>query len=463
MLERILPLAAWQSRKNPKSFLTPSSVTPAKLVPMVPIGHNGVRNGSLLDGGSALLTGKLVRVRFVKDRIVPTWLDTTRPEWLDAAERLLTIFRTHGPRTRGELEDEVEEAFGDSPQQLVYRGLAKLLEDRCDFEVAAELPPEQIREAVFLAAAAARRQALGEHQVRDTFDRETILDGLSVPLGLPADQIEQGLFADLKSEQRLIRFDDTTAERLLERYNVALAQAVLLRSSGLEVRVRGETPARYRQLLRLVKFHRLVCDVVDGAPGEYVLRLDGPLSLFSATQKYGLQLALFLPAVLRCHDFELRAELSWGPQRLARTFVLSPADGLVPEGADRGVYVPPELAMFVELFRKKAGDWDISEETDLLPLGSTFWVPDFRLVHRPSGQVVYLDVLGFWRRSHAEKHLQRLRAHARAPFVLAVSEQLHVDEELAGLPAGIHRFRQMPLPDEVKRLAEEALRAGPGA
>jgi hypothetical protein len=39
-----------------------------------------------------------------------------------------------------------------------------------------------------------------------------------------------------------------------------------------------------------------------------------------------------------------------------------------------------------------------------------------------------------------------------------VSEQLHVDEELEGLPAGIHRFRQMPLPDEVKRLAEEALR-----
>ena len=35
---------------------------------------------------------------------------------------------------------------------------------------------------------------------------------------------------DLKSEQKLIRFKDITAERLLQRYNVALAQAVLLRS-----------------------------------------------------------------------------------------------------------------------------------------------------------------------------------------------------------------------------------------
>jgi predicted nuclease of restriction endonuclease-like RecB superfamily len=403
-----------------------------------------------------VLTGKLVRVRFTKDRVVPCWLDATAPEWLEAAECLLDVFRAGGQRTRGQLAAEALETFGDSPQQLVHRGLAKLLEDRSDFEVAAGLPPEQIREAVFRAATAHRRQP-DAGEIRVAFDSAAVLAGVAAEMGLTPEQVDQGLFADLKSEQCLIHFDDITAERLLERYNVGLAQAVLLRSSRLEVRIRGETPARYRQLLRMVKFRRLVCDVAAGAPGEYVLRLDGPLSLFSATQKYGVQLALFLPAVLHCHDFDLRAELSWGPRRLSKVFTLSSADGLVPHDADRGVYVPAELSMFVELFRKKEGDWDISEETDLLPLGNSFWVPDFRLVHRASGKVVYLDVLGFWRRSHAEKHLERLRAHARVPFVLAVSEQLHLGaEELAGLPAGIHRFRQMPLPDEIKRLADEA-------
>jgi uncharacterized protein len=116
------------------------------------------------------------------------------------------------------------------------------------------------------------------------------------------------------------------------------------------------------------------------------------------------------------------------------------------------------LAMFVELFRKKVLDWEISEETELLTLGTNFWVPDFRLMHRATGKVVYLDVLGFWRRSHAEKHLENLRQHARHPFVLAVSEQLRIhEEELETLPAGIHRFRQMPLPDEVARLAQMAV------
>jgi predicted nuclease of restriction endonuclease-like RecB superfamily len=407
-----------------------------------------------------MLTGKLVRVRYWRNRVVPVWLDGAQPEWHAAAEQLLDIFRNHIGRTRGEQDEEVDDEFGDLPDQLVYRGLAKLLEDRCDFEVAAGLPPEQIREAVFRASAGLRRAA-GDGVVRPAFDRTAALTQAAGELGLSVDQVEQGVFADLKSEQRLIRFDDTTPERLLERYNVALAQAVLLRASGVTIRIRGESPAKYRQLLRLTKFHRLVCEVERGGPDEHVLKLDGPLSLFSATQKYGLQLALFLPAVLRCHDFELTAELRWGPQRTAKVFTLTSAEGLVSHDADRGVYVPAELAMFVELFRKKIADWDISEETDLLTLGNGFWVPDYRLVHQASGRVVYLDVLGFWRRSHAEKHLDNLRRHATAPFVLAVSEQLHIhDEELEGLPAGIHRFRQMPLPDEVVRLAAAAVERG---
>jgi predicted nuclease of restriction endonuclease-like RecB superfamily len=403
-----------------------------------------------------MLTGKLVRVRYARDRIMPCYLDVADAGWREVAERLLELFRGQVGRTRGELEEEVREAFGDAPTQLVHQGLAKLLEDRCEFEVVAGHPPEQLREAVFRAAAQ-ERQA-DRPLALAPFDRQAVLRQVAARLELTPEAVSQGLFADLKSEQRLIAFKDTTAERLLQRYNVALAQAVLLRSSGMRVLVRSETPQRYRQLLRRVKFHRLMCEVTATGPDAYCLCLDGPLSLFQATLKYGLQLALFLPAVLQCRDFDLEADLRWGPQRRLKHFTLSSRDGLVSHYPDTGMYVPADLQMFIELFRKKVAGWDISELTDLLALGSTFWAPDYRLRHRASGQTVYLDVLGFWRRSSVEKHLQNLRQHASQPFVLAVSEQLRVDEaELEGLPAGVHRFRQMPLPDEVARLAEEAL------
>jgi predicted nuclease of restriction endonuclease-like RecB superfamily len=445
-----------------------------------------------------MLTGKLLRVRYARDRILPHYLDVHDPAWLEVAERLLELFRGREGASRGEIEQDLAETFGDDPGQLVTQGLAKLLEDGCEFEVVSGHPPEQIRTVVFLAATRARQETLEARQEtgvrkqesgdkrQDTagngpqthetdpgpssvssllsplsclaFDRDHVLAVAAAELGLTAQAIEQGLFADLRSEQRLVRFEDYSPERLLQRYNVALAQAVLLRSTRVQVTLRGEPPQRYRQLLRRVKFHRLVCEMEKLGPDTHVLRLDGPLSLFSATQKYGLQLALFLPAVLLCKNFELVADVRWGAQRKPKKFLVSRADGLVSHYTDSGMYVPPELGMFAELFRKRVEDFDLVEETEVFPLGGGFWVPDFRLTHRPSGRTVRLEVLGFWRRASAEQHLARLRQHVTEPFLLAVSDQLHIEEaELEGLPAGIHRFRNMPLPDEVARLARERL------
>jgi predicted nuclease of restriction endonuclease-like RecB superfamily len=413
-----------------------------------------------------MLTGKLVRVRYARDRIVPYYLDVDDESWRLVAEQLLELYRAQEGRTRGELEDDLRETFGDDPGQLVHQGLAKLLEDRCEFEVVSGHPPEKLRATVFRAAALHRKGPSvegGEATPLAPFDRDLVLRQVGAELGLPPEQVDQELFADLKSEQRLIKFEDISVDRLLQRYNVALAQAVLLRATRVSVTVRNEPARRYRQLLRRLKFHRLLCEMERVGPDSYQLHLDGPLSLFSATQKYGLQLALFLPAVLLCRDFELKAELRWGTQRKPKVFLLKPSDGLVSHSPDSGMYVPPELGMFVELFRKRIADWELTEETEIYPLGGGFWVPDFRLIHKASNRAVLLEVLGFWRRSSAEKHLQYLRRYAQEPFLLAVSDQLHIDEaNLDDLPAGIHRFRNMPLPDEIARLGSELLTAGEG-
>src|SRR5262249_5253670 len=42
---------------------------------------------------SAMLTGKMVRVRYARDRIVPQYLDSGDAAWLEVAGRLLGLFR----------------------------------------------------------------------------------------------------------------------------------------------------------------------------------------------------------------------------------------------------------------------------------------------------------------------------------------------------------------------------------
>ncbi len=160
------------------------------------------------------------------------------------------------------------------------------------------------------------------------------------------------------------------AQWLIDRYNVGLAQAVLLRSVLVKVEVRNERPARYRQLFRRLKFHRLLYRVEGSMRDGYVFQIDGPLSLFSATTKYGLQVAHFLPALLHCSDFRLEAELRWGPKREPRSFLLEPRDGLVSHQADTGTYTPVELKAFVDRFRQVAPSWEISDCTDVHRAGT---------------------------------------------------------------------------------------------
>ena len=156
--------------------------------------------------------------------------------------------------------------------------------------------------------------------------------------------------------------------------------------------------------------------------------------------------------------FRSRADILWGAQKKKKSFVLTPQDGLVSHLPDTASWTPPELQMFLDLFRKKIDAWSIAEEADVPTLGRGFWAPDFRLTHNLSGKVVYLEVLGFWRRGSAQRHLEQLRRHAKAPFLLAVSDQLHIDDdELAGLPAELVRFRQMPVPDDVVAKAGEMI------
>src|SRR3954454_5334824 len=159
-----------------------------------------------------MLTGDLVRVRTSKERVIPLYLNRSSPQWLEVAESLLLIFREGVGMTRGEIEAEVHELVGDGLATLAHRGLAKVLEDRAEFEVVADVPPETLREKVFSAAAEHRRmlRAAGH---RAPFRRDEVLGAVAAELGLEPEKVAASLFADLKDENRMLRFEDLSAQR----------------------------------------------------------------------------------------------------------------------------------------------------------------------------------------------------------------------------------------------------------
>ena len=403
-----------------------------------------------------MLTGNLVRVRTSKSRVVPLYLNRDDPTWREVAESLLLIFREGVGTSRGEIESEIDQMLGDDPKTLAHRGLAKVLEDRAEFEMVADVPPDELRLKVF-SAAAAERMRLKAAGRRELFRRDKVLAAVAAEVGMEPGTLAASLFADLKDEARMLKFADLSAERLVDRYNVALAQAVLLRSTRMTAEVRRERPARYRQLFRWLKFHRLLHRVEGSMAEGYAIHIDGPLSLFSATKKYAFQMALFLPALLMCNDFRLDADLEWGPRREPRTFHLESADGLISHYQDTGTYTPPELSAFVERFRQVAPAWEVTEATEIVELGREgVWVPDYKFVHRQTGTDDFVDVLGFWKRSSLDRLMTLLPKHGPPRYLLAISEKLKVDEGTLGELAGpVLRFKEIPNATEMAALLEQ--------
>jgi len=243
---------------------------------------------------------------------------------------------------------------------------------------------------------------------------------------------------------------------------VALAQAVLLRATELEITVAGQTPARYRELFRKMKFFRLLHEIETLPAGGYRIRLDGPLSLFKSSQKYGIQMALFLPTLIHCGKWRLEATVRWGKKPRELRFQLDETRGLKPIGHSKGQWQPEELGWFEEQFAKLDSDWELSSDAELIDLGGQgVLTTDYTFTHPESGLTVHMEILGFWRRGSVESRLELLRRHGPRNMIVAVSRELHVDEQTAtDLPGELYTFRTAPVARDVHRCLEKIRKEG---
>lgn len=397
-----------------------------------------------------MLTSDLLQTRIDDGRVEPEYVDPADDEAIERAERLVEIFENRVGEPRGEIDDAVDAAVGYGTDYKVWRGFAKLLYDRSEFETSAPADPVDIRREVFERAAQTEGRIGGEWR-REVYDRaaERFDD-------VEPDQLANSLYADLEDRQLLVEFDTIGARDLIDRYNLALAQAVLYRAVELEVELRDLSPNLLRYLFQSLKFNRLMHRTERTDEG-YRLRLDGPASLFEKSRKYGIRLARFLPALVLADDWTMRAELEWEDE--TRTFRLSDEAPLVSHYSPDAQWKADEEAYFEEQFDDEETDWELTREGAILELpDNEVIVPDYRLEH-PDGREAYLEIVGFWRTSYLERRIDLLRRAENLPLVLAVSERLNAGEAaFEASPASVFFFKTVILVDRVIECVEEVAR-----
>jgi predicted nuclease of restriction endonuclease-like RecB superfamily len=394
-----------------------------------------------------LLTADLAHVRRRGDRlfVVPV-SEGERPRALELATAYLDLARAHVGQPRGTLLDACGAVDVEPREQRLARGLLKLVLDRCEFEADAAMDPIELRRTLFTHAASVRREA-----GHAAFDRAAVVAALATERRVASDGIERALFADLADAHILREARLLAPEALLAEHHLAQHQAVLLRALSVRATVWSAVPANYRHLFRKLKFLRLL-HRIEALPKHagYRLHIDGPYSLFESVTKYGLQLALALPALMACDRFTIEADLRWGRERRPlRYAVRGLLAGELVDGNDRGhptSTLPDEVAALLHDLSALPGPWRPALCDAILDLpGVGQCVPDLEFVHEQTGQTVYLEVLGFWSREAVWKRIELARKGLPQAVVFAVSKHLRVSEAALDeeLPAALYVYARV--------------------
>src|SRR5918992_1031812 len=405
-----------------------------------------------------MLTLQLLRVRTRNGAIFP--LFCTKEEDIELAKKIIHEFEQalKNKEKKSALEDRIstiEESDAGSDYKLV-RGLYALLERRCTFKssysngdigtnntvINPTIDPPRIRKAVF-EESSKRGFALTE------LERKEIADSVASKLHLSShDVVLKAMWSDLDDNLILDHFDVIGPEALVGWYNLSLMQTLLFNCTKLDFYISGGL--NWKHVLRTVKRLGLMYHLQQPQQQQenrIICSLEGPLSLFKLTDRYGTLLAKLLPSII--FPLDKKREGNDGEWHLDAWIVRKTMDGrkiyefkiskneipklmmdpyssfpssTVTEKESAGSSSPASSSLyneynnnfdsaveekFAKRFEQAETGWRLIREPDPLVLsnGGAF-IPDF--MFEKYDKKIYLEIVGFWTKEYLERKLQKL-------------------------------------------------------
>jgi len=402
-----------------------------------------------------MLTLQLLRVRTRSGAIFP--LFCTKEEDIELAKKIIQEFEQtwKNKEKKAVLEDRIsaiEESDAGSDYKLV-RGLYALLERRCTFKSrdsnsdndgetssTSTIPiidPPRIRKAVF-EESSKRGFALTE------LERMEIADSVASRLHLSShDVVLKTMWSDLDDNLILDYFDAIDPEALIGWYNLSLMQTLLFNCTKLDFYISGGL--NWKRVLRTVKRLGLMYYLQQPQQQQenrIICSLEGPLSLFKLTDRYGTLLAKLLPSIIFSSDkkressggdewhldawivrktmdgrkiYEFKISKNEIPELMTDPYSSFPPSSITQKEVagssslynDYNIFDSAVEEKFAKRFEQAETGWRLTREPDPLVLsnGGAF-IPDF--MFEKYDKKIYLEIVGFWTKEYLERKLQKL-------------------------------------------------------
>src|SRR5271157_1298657 len=334
-----------------------------------------------------MLTSDLLVTKISKGKIAPVYTPLNQ-ENLEIALSVIGVFLEHVGKAYSGLVEELE-GIEEINYRLI-RGLAQILERRCVIETDSVIDPIAARKAVF-------EESKGF--ITSEKERKEVLGKVARKLSIEPDDLEKALWADNEGNLVIKEFQTLTPEDLLRHYNLSLAQTLLFRATGMEIQIEDN----YQPVFRKIKQLGLIYNIQDDK-----ISLEGPISLFKLTEKYGSAFAKLLPTIMDSSRWSLKASISrktfqgkriydFTLDHTKRTFF-----GTESETAEIGF----DSAIEKEFYQLSFHGWKVRREPTVLKAGQYAFIPDFSLER--NGTRIYVEIIGFWTPEYLKQKIQKL-------------------------------------------------------
>lgn len=309
------------------------------------------------------------------------------------------------------------------------------------------------------------------------YERTEMMNIVALRLGVSVDDIADDMWSDLEENMILEQFYKINPRQLIAWYNLSLMQTLLFNCTKLEFYVHGGS--NWKRILRDVKrlglmynlqlqtlqhqrepkeTHKQMQDIIDVKAYRctmennnntiLVCSIDGPLSIFKLTDRYGTSIAKLVPSIISAETWSIKAwivrkTISSGkkiyefeisnvesPTLLKEPYRDMGNNNNNKEPTDDAIYFDSTIEeKFASRFEQSANGWKLLREPDPLVVSNgKALIPDFAF--EKYGRRIYLEIVGFWTKEYLERKIQKITdvitaSYNTIDFLIAVNNDYY--------------------------------------
>jgi predicted nuclease of restriction endonuclease-like RecB superfamily len=214
----------------------------------------------------------------------------------DYCSSVIDLFSKSVGRSRGEIEEELKTMELKVQNPKILRGLALIMFRGSEFRRPSPLDSETVRRAIF---------SLARDPIVNPLERGAMLERVASYMSSTAQVVDDAIYGDKESNLILVSPLDASPDVLSKRFNGEQIETVMMKSLYVEV----STMTHANDFIRSIRSKGLLYEE-RSEDGKHIVRVNGPVSIFEKSERYGVKLALFVRQILSHDDWEIDASIS---------------------------------------------------------------------------------------------------------------------------------------------------------